>query len=105
MENGRVTFELGTGLDLWLHAKQIPGAHVIVKLNGREPSRETLLEAARLAAAFSQARGSTKVPVDYTLQRFVKKVKGGPTGLVTYSQEKTVRVDAIEPDRHPSAHQ
>jgi predicted ribosome quality control (RQC) complex YloA/Tae2 family protein len=97
--NERVTFDLGTGLDLWLHARGIPGAHVIVKLNGREPSGETLLEAARLAAAFSQARGSVKVPVDYTLQRFVKKVKGGPTGLVTYSQEKTLRVDAAEPEK------
>jgi len=95
--NERVTFELGTGLDLWLHARGIPGAHVIVKLNGREPSPETLLQAARLAAAYSQSRGLTKVPVDYTLQRFVKKVKGAPTGLVTYSQEKTLRVDAAEP--------
>ena len=92
--NERVTFDLGTGNDLWLHARGVPGAHVILKVGGREPSRGTLLEAARLAALHSQARGSTKVPVDYTLQRYVKKVKGGPTGLVTYSQEKTVRVDA-----------
>ncbi len=92
--NERATFELGVGADLWLHARGVPGAHVIVKLGGLEPSRPTILEAARLAATNSQARGSTKVPVDYTLQRYVKKVKGGPPGLVTYSQEKTVRVDA-----------
>jgi predicted ribosome quality control (RQC) complex YloA/Tae2 family protein len=94
--NERVTFELGTGGDLWLHARNMPGAHVIVKLGGREPSMELLAEAARLAALYSQGRGSTKVPVDYTLQRYVKKIKGGPPGLVTYSQEKTVRVDAVE---------
>lgn len=73
-----------------------PGAHVIVKSDGREIPQSTLLEAARLAAAYSQARGTTKVPVDYTLQRYVKKVKGGPPGPVTYSQEKTLRVLGAE---------
>lgn len=97
MGNERVTFDLGAGGDLWLHARGIPGSHVILKLGGREPSKQALLEAARLAALHSQARGSAKVPVDYTLQRYVKKVKGGPPGLVTYSQERTVRVDAAEP--------
>jgi predicted ribosome quality control (RQC) complex YloA/Tae2 family protein len=94
--NERVTFDLGTGGDLWLHARGIPGAHVILKMGGQEASRQELLEAARLAASHSQARESQKVPVDYTLQRYVKKIKGGPTGLVTYSQEKTVRVDATK---------
>lgn len=94
--NDRVTFDLGTGGDLWLHARGVPGAHVVVKLDGREPSQRTLLEAARLAASRSQARGSSKVPVDYTLQRYVKKVKGGPPGLVTYTHEKTIRVDGSE---------
>ncbi len=96
--NERATFDLGTGGDLWLHARGIPGAHVIVKLGGREPSRQILLEAARVAAIHSQGKGSAKVPVDYTLQRNVKKVKGGPPGLVTYSGEKTIRVDALEPE-------
>ncbi|MHB0870645.1 MAG: Rqc2 family fibronectin-binding protein [Chloroflexota bacterium] len=95
--NERVTFELGTGGDLWFHARGVPGAHVILKVGGQEPSKRALLEAARLAALHSQARGSGKVPVDYTLQRYVKKVKGGPHGLVTYSQEKTLRVDAVDP--------
>lgn len=96
--NERVTFELGAGGDLWFHARGVPGAHVILKTGGREPTRQTLLEAARLAAIYSQARGSSKVPVDYTQQRYVKKVKGGPHGLVTYSQERTIRVDAVEKD-------
>ncbi len=94
--NERATFDLATAGDLWLHARGVPGAHVILKLGGHDPGRKELLEAARLAASHSQARGSTKVPVDYTLQRYVKKVKGGPPGLVTYTQEKTVRVDATE---------
>ena len=91
--NERVTFQLGTASDLWLHARGVPGAHVVLKLGGREPPRGALLEAARLAARHSQARDSTRVPVDYTLLRYVKKVKGGPPGLVTYTQERTVRVD------------
>lgn len=94
--NERATFDLGTGMDMWLHARQIPGAHVIVKSDGREIPQRTLLAAARLAAAHSQARGTARVPVDYTLRRFVKKVKGGPPGLVTYSQEKTIRVEGTE---------
>ena len=99
--NERVTFDLGTGNDVWFHARGVHGAHVILKVGTREPSQRTLLEAARLAAIHSQARGSSKVPVDYTLQRYVKKVKGGPHGLVTYGQEKTVRVEATEEDAEP----
>lgn len=99
--NERVTFDLGTGNDVWFHARGVHGAHVILKVGTREPSQRTLLEAARLAAIHSQARGSSKVPVDYTLQRYVKKVKGGPHGLVTYGQEKTVRVEATEEGTEP----
>ena len=91
--NERVTFDLANGADIWFHARGIPGAHVILKVTGRDPSQETVLEAARYAALFSQAHGTARVPVDYTQQRFVKKIKGGPMGLVTYTQEKTVRVD------------
>ncbi len=94
--NERVTFDLAMGEDLWLHARGVPGAHVVVKLAGRTISRPSLLEAARMAAWYSQARGSTRVSVDYTLQRYVKKVKGGPPGLVTYSQEKTIRVEGTK---------
>jgi predicted ribosome quality control (RQC) complex YloA/Tae2 family protein len=96
--NDRVTFDLGGAGDVWLHARGLPGAHVILKAGGAEPSERAIAEAARVAAANSQARGATKVPVDYTLQRYVKKVKGGPPGLVTYSQEKTILVDATEQD-------
>lgn len=91
--NERVTFDLATGTDLWFHARGVPGAHVVLKLGGAEPSAEEILEAARLAAGHSQARTATKVPVDYAPQRYVKKVKGGRPGLVTYSQEKTIRAD------------
>ena len=96
--NERVTFELGTGGDLWLHARGVPGAHVIIKLGGAEPPRRTLLEAARLAAAHSQARDAARVTVDYTLQRYVRKIRGAPPGLVTFSQEKSLRVEPAGKD-------
>ena len=92
--NERVTFDLASGNDLWFHARGVPGAHVILKVGSSTPSERALLEAAGVAALRSQARGSGKVLVDYTPQRYVKKVKGGPHGLVTYSNERTVRVDA-----------
>lgn len=98
MGNDRVTFDLSAPGDVWLHARGVPGAHVILKLGGRDLSDRALLEAARVAAAHSQARGGLKVPVDYTLQRYVKKIRGGPPGLVTYTQEKTIRVDATGQD-------
>jgi len=86
--------------DVWLHVKQMPGSHVLI----RNPERKeqipmpVLLAAAKLAAHFSKARNSSHVPVDYTWRKFVVRPKGTPTGFVTYSREKTLYV---EPD-HPS---
>lgn len=100
-QNDRVTFELGSGSDLWLHARGIPGAHVIVKSRGREVPERTLREAAAYAAYYSQARDSASVAVDYTLQRHVKRLKGGPPGLVTYGEERTVRVRPTPPPNGP----
>jgi predicted ribosome quality control (RQC) complex YloA/Tae2 family protein len=80
--------------DLWFHARQIPGAHVIVRRAGHhdDPPDAVLLMAARLAAAFSKARQDTHVPVDYTRVKFLKKPPGTPPGYVTYSREKTLTV-------------
>jgi predicted ribosome quality control (RQC) complex YloA/Tae2 family protein len=96
-QNERVTFELGSGGDLWLHARGIPGAHVVVKARGREVPERTLREAAGYAAYFSQSRADTNVAVDFTLQRFVKRLKGGPPGLVNYTNERTLHVRPLPP--------
>jgi predicted ribosome quality control (RQC) complex YloA/Tae2 family protein len=96
-QNERVTFELGMGSDLWLHARGIPGAHVIVKARGREVPERTLREAAGYAAYFSQSRDDASVAVDFTLQRFVKRLKGGPPGLVNYTNERTMHVRPVPP--------
>lgn len=89
-QNEEVTFHQATGNDLWLHARGVPGAHVIVKAGGREIPRATIDQAAALAAYYSQARGSTSVPVDYTLQRHVRHMKNGGPGMVVYERERTI---------------
>lgn len=89
-QNELVTFSLATGSDIWLHARQIPGAHVIIKTAGKPPAPATLGQAAELAATYSQGRSATSVPVDYTPVRLVRRIKGGKPGLVHYSGETTI---------------
>ncbi len=91
-QNDAVTFSMAGAQDIWLHARRIPGAHVILRVAGHAPSPATLLQAATLAATHSQARGSTTVPVDYTLVRNVRRIKGAKPGLVYYSGETTLSV-------------
>jgi predicted ribosome quality control (RQC) complex YloA/Tae2 family protein len=91
-QNEEVTFHQATANDIWVHARGVPGAHVIIKAAGREIPRSTIEQAASLAAYYSQARGSTRAPVDYTLQKHVKHMKGGGPGMVVYEREKTIFV-------------
>jgi predicted ribosome quality control (RQC) complex YloA/Tae2 family protein len=91
-QNEEVTFHQASPNDIWLHARGVPGAHVIIKAAGREVPRSTIEQAASLAAWYCQARGSTSVPIDYTLQRHVRHMKGGGPGMVIYEREKTVNV-------------
>ena len=78
--------------DLWLHARGVPGAHVIVVTGGRSVPEEVLRRAAELAAWHSQARGERKVEVSYTEVRHLRKPKGAPPGLVTVSKEGVIVV-------------
>jgi predicted ribosome quality control (RQC) complex YloA/Tae2 family protein len=91
-QNEEVTFREAGSSDLWLHARGVPGAHVIIKSGGRQVPRRTLEEAARLAAYYSQSRGNNSVPVDYTQQRYVRHMKGGGPGMVIYEHERTLSV-------------
>jgi predicted ribosome quality control (RQC) complex YloA/Tae2 family protein len=91
-QNEEVTFHQAAANDLWLHARGVPGAHVIVKSGGRPVPETTLREAAALAAYYSQARESGSVEVDYTEQRYVRHMKGGGPGMVIYDRERTLRV-------------
>jgi predicted ribosome quality control (RQC) complex YloA/Tae2 family protein len=89
-QNEYVTNQLAHRNDTWLHTKDIPGSHVVIR--SHEPSEETLLEAAQLAAYFSKAQQSSSVPVDYTLIRHVKKPNGAKPGYVTYDNQQTLFV-------------
>ena len=89
-QNDTVTFERARPHDLWLHTRGVPGAHVVIKTEGRSVPDTTLQTAASLAAYYSAARGSTSVAVDVTEVRRVKRLKGGGLGLVTYSDERTL---------------
>ncbi|HLX39965.1 MAG TPA: NFACT RNA binding domain-containing protein, partial [Ktedonobacteraceae bacterium] len=89
-QNEEVTFHQATANDIWLHARGFPGAHVIIKAAGRDIPHGTIEQAASLAAYYSQARGSTTAPVDYTFQRHVRHMKGGGPGMVIYDHERTI---------------
>ena len=95
-QNDRLTFHIASRDDLWLHAKDIPGSHVIIRTGGAAPNEQTLLLAASLAAYFSQASESSNVPVDYTYCRFVKKPSGAKPGFVIFTHQKTL---TVTPDR------
>ena len=85
--------------DMWLHAKQIHGSHVVIRNPENRPDipMPTLLQAAQLAAYFSKAHHSSYVPVDYTWAKYVVKRKGNVAGYVHYTHEKTLYVEPAVP--------
>ncbi|WP_330949038.1 Rqc2 family fibronectin-binding protein [Virgibacillus sp. MG-45] len=89
-QNEYLTTKLAFRDEIWLHTKDIPGSHVVIR--SKDPSETTIIEAAKLAAYFSKSRSSSSVPVDYTKVRHVKKPNGAKPGYVTYEQQKTVFV-------------
>ncbi len=89
-QNDRLTFKLAAPDDLWLHAKDITGSHVIVRSS--RVSDETLNFAAQIAAYFSKARDSSNVPVDYVPCKFVKKPSGAKPGFVIFTNQRTLYV-------------
>ena len=91
-QNDRLTLKTAHKSDIWLHTQKIHGSHVIISTDGTVPDDLTLHEAAVLAAWYSQARESSKVPVDYTLVKFVKKPSGARPGMVIYTDYKTLLV-------------
>lgn len=98
-DNDRLTLRVARPHDLWLHARGVTGAHVVVPLTkGKSCSADTLVDAATLAAHFSDLRGEPIVDVLYTPRRFVHKRKGSPIGSVTLGSEKVIAV-RVEPAR------
>lgn len=93
-QNDYLTNKLAARDEIWLHTKDIPGSHVVIR--SKEPSDKTILEAANLAAYYSKARNSGSVPVDYTKVRHVKKPNGAKPGFVIYDNQQTVYVTPDE---------
>ncbi|MGA9227502.1 MAG: NFACT RNA binding domain-containing protein [Mesobacillus sp.] len=93
-QNDYLTNKAAARDDIWLHTKDIPGSHVVIR--SKEPAEETILEAAQIAAYFSKARNSSSVPVDFTKVRYVKKPAGAKPGFVIYDQQQTVYVTPDE---------
>lgn len=89
-ENDYLTFKVASKQDIWFHTKDIPGSHVILFTDGREPGEQDLFEAASIAAWHSKGRDSENVPVDYTRARFVKKPSGAKPGMVIFTDNRTV---------------
>ena len=92
-QNEMVTFQHASSDDLWLHARGVPGAHVVALTGGRTVPESTLVRAAELAAHYSSCRGSTGALVDYTLRRHVRRIRDAGAGMVIYGHEKTIRVE------------
>lgn len=95
-QNDELTTKLSSPDDIWLHTKDIPGSHVIIKATLDTVTNQTLEEAAELAAYFSKARMSSKVAVDYTARKNVKKPSGAKPGMVIYDNQTTVFVNPDE---------
>lgn len=97
LQNDYLTLKFGDKRDIWLHTKEIPGSHVIIKNFGKVPDK-TLEEAANLAAYYSKAKNSSKVAVDYTEIKNVHKPNGAKPGMVIYYTNQTIYTEPTKPD-------
>jgi len=96
VQNEFLTTKFAKKDDLWLHAKNIPGSHVIVKSKNSDFPETTIFEAAYLAALHSRNQHESKIEVDYTRKLFVKKPKNSKYGFVNYDNYKTLTIDLKE---------
>src|SRR4029077_12297780 len=96
-ENHRLTFTVARPEDLWLHAREVPGAHVIVKDPEGRAGAADLREAAEVAAFFSEASGESQVDVHVTRRKHVKPARGG-AGRVLLGHTETLRVAPRDPE-------
>jgi predicted ribosome quality control (RQC) complex YloA/Tae2 family protein len=94
VDNDYLTFRVARSLEIWMHAADYPGSHVVIRNpNKKEIPNLTLVEAAQLAAFYSSGRKQTKAAVNYTQKKFVNKPRRAPHGLVSLANFKTILVD------------
>lgn len=96
LQNDLLTLKTAFKSDIWFHTQKIHGSHVILVTDGREPTDQAMTEAAMIAAYHSKARQSSRVPVDYTPVRQVKKPAGAKPGMVIYHVYQTAYVTPDE---------
>ena len=92
IQNEYVTFEIAKPNDTWFHVKNSTGSHVILKAQYDKIDMKTIEEAASIAAFYSSLKNETKVTVDYTLKKEIKKVKNKPIGFVIYNKNYSINV-------------
>ena len=97
-QNDELTFRIARRSDIWLHAQRVHGSHVIIRCGDAAPDESAIAEAAALAAYYSAARGSGRIPVDYTQVRRVRKPAGALPGKVIYSDYRTIYADSAKPE-------
>ena len=95
-QNDELTTKLARRTDYWLHTQKVHGSHVILRCDGLEPPQRSVEQAACIAAYYSQGRDSGKLPVDYTMVRFVRKPSGSLPGKVIYTDYKTIIIEGDE---------
>ena len=98
-ENDLLTLKTASKSDIWLHTKDIPGSHVILKTNGENAAADDIYCAAAIAAWHSKAKSSANVGVDYVPVRYVKKPSGAKPGMVIFTNNRTVYIDPALPKK------
>ena len=96
-QNEAVTFGKAARDDVWVHARGLPGGHVVVRSGGRDVPEQTLLEAAGLALFYSAARDESRGEAIVTKVRYVRRLKGGGPGMVRYEREATIVASPLDP--------
>lgn len=96
IQNDELSTKIGRRTDYWFHTQKIHGSHVLIRCDGEEPPEKTFEQAAIIAAYYSQGREGGKIPVDYTMLKFVKKPSGALPGKVIYTDYRTIMVESDE---------
>lgn len=98
LQNDLITFKMSSKEDLWLHAKNVPGSHVIVRAEGKNIPDSTIEEAASYAAFYSKNNKQTKVEIDYTQRHNIKKPKGAKPGFVIFHENFSLIIEPKKPE-------
>ena len=95
-QNEELTLKISSKNDLWLHVRNAAGSHTVIRSSGQKVPDRTLEEAAIIASYYSKKSNDTKVDVDYTLVRYVKKPSGAKPGMVIYDNFKGITIEPSE---------